>query len=54
MIASMIKGIATLFAVNIAGIFTGITLPISFLSFAISAVVGIPGVTAMLIFDLFL
>lgn len=51
---SMLKGIATLAAVNILGVFTGVTLPISLLSLAISAVVGIPGVTAMLIFNTFL
>lgn len=54
MLISMIKGIATLVAVNIIGIFTGVTLPISLLSLAIAAVVGIPGVTAMLILNAFL
>lgn len=51
---SMLKGIATLAGVNILGIFTGVTLPISLLSLAIAAVVGMPGVTAMLIFNAFL
>lgn len=51
---SMLKGIATLAAVNILGVFTGVTLPISLLSLMISAVVGIPGVAAMLIFNTFL
>lgn len=54
MLISMTKGVATLFAVNIIGIFTGVTLPISLLSLAIAAVVGIPGVTAMLILNAFL
>lgn len=54
MLISMIKGIATLVAVNILGTFTGVTLPISLLSLAIAAVVGIPGVTAMLILNAFL
>ena len=54
MITSMIKGIGTLVAVNIAGIFTGVTLPVSLLSLGIAAVVGIPGVTAMLLFNIFL
>ena len=54
MLVSMIKGIATLVAVNILGIFTGVTLPISLLSLSIAAVVGIPGVTAMLILNAFL
>lgn len=51
---SMLKGIATLAGVNILGVFTGVTLPISLLSLAIAAVVGMPGVTAMLIFNAFL
>ena len=51
---SMLKGITTLVAVNILGVFTGVTLPVSLLSLAIAAVVGMPGVTAMLIFNAFL
>lgn len=51
---SMLKGIATLVAVNILSVFTGVTLPVSLLSLAIAAVVGMPGVTAMLIFNAFL
>ena len=54
MLVSMIKGIATLVVVNILGIFTGVTLPVSLLSLLIAAVVGIPGVTAMLILNAFL
>lgn len=54
MLVSMIKGIATLVVVNILGIFTGVTLPVSLLSLSIAAVVGIPGVTAMLILNAFL
>ena len=53
-LVSMIKGIATLVVVNILGIFTGVTLPVSLLSLLIAAVVGIPGVTAMLILNAFL
>lgn len=54
MFLSMLKGVATLALVNIVGIFTGVVLPVSLLSLAIAAVVGIPGVTAMLIFNTFL
>ncbi len=54
MLVSMIKGIATLVVVNILGIFTGVTLPVSLLSLSIAAVVGIPGVTTMLILNAFL
>ena len=41
-------------AVNALGAFTGVTLPVSLLSLAIAAVIGMPGVTAMLIFNAFL
>lgn len=51
---SMLKGIAVLITVNILGIFTGVTLPVSLLSLAIAAAVGMPGVTAMLILNAFL
>ncbi len=54
MVLSMIKGMATLIFVNIVGGITGVTLPISLLSLAISAVIGIPGVTMMLLFNMFL
>ncbi|MDQ5983285.1 MAG: hypothetical protein RUMPE_00286 [Eubacteriales bacterium SKADARSKE-1] len=46
------KGVAVLIAVNISGIFTGVTLPISLLSLAISILAGIPGVTALVILDM--
>ncbi len=54
MVLSMIKGMGTLFIVNIVGGVTGVTLPVSLLSLAISAVIGIPGVTMMLLFNMFL
>lgn len=50
----IITGIGSLLAVNISGIFTGVTLPISLLSIAVSAVAGIPGVTTMLILNMIL
>ncbi|MEE1056394.1 MAG: pro-sigmaK processing inhibitor BofA family protein [Acutalibacteraceae bacterium] len=46
-------GLVSLVAVNIAGIFTGVYIPISTLSICSSAVGGIPAVTAMLIIDTF-
>ena len=45
---SMTLGAATLFAVNLTGAFTGVTLPISLLSLLVSIIGGIPGVTLML------
>ena len=49
---SVVSGFLTLIAVNIAGIFTGVYLPVSVLSLIISAALGIPGVTAMLCVNL--
>lgn len=46
------KGIAALIAVNVSGIFTGVTLPVSLLSLAISILGGIPGVTALVVLDM--
>lgn len=50
---SMVCGIATLLAVNLTGSFTGVVLPVSFLSLMISLIGGIPGVTLMLALSLF-
>lgn len=50
----IITGIFTLVVVNISGMFTGVTLPISLLSIAIAAVAGIPGITTMLILNIIL
>ena len=50
---SMTLGAATLFAVNLTGAFTGVTLPISLLSLLVSIIGGIPGVTLMLGLNLF-
>lgn len=50
--AGIFLGLFSLLAVNLTGIFTGVVLPISFLSIAISCVMGIPGVTMMLILNL--
>ena len=47
-------GLGSLLLVNIAGIFTGVTLPISVLSVSMAAVAGIPGVTTMLLLNLIL
>lgn len=52
-VISVFSGISALVAVNIAGIFTGVFIPISTLSLCVSTVGGIPAVTAMLIIDTF-
>ena len=48
-ISGVLTGLFSLFAVNLLGIFTNVTLPISLLSLGVSAVAGIPGVTMLLI-----
>lgn len=48
----VLTGVAALVAVNITGILTGVTLPISVLSVGVSAVAGIPGVTMLLLLNL--
>lgn len=52
-ISTVATGFIALAGVNIAGIFTGVYIPISTLSICVSAVGGIPAVTAMLIIDTF-
>lgn len=53
-VLAMFKGVLTLVAVNVMGIFTGVTLPISLFSIAVSAIVGVPGIATMFIFNTFL
>lgn len=53
-VSTVATGIIALTGVNIAGIFTGVYLPVSTLSICASAVGGIPAVTAMLIIDTFI
>ena len=48
-IMSLLPGIAALVIINIAAPFTGVGLPVSRLSLSASALLGRPGVTAMLI-----
>lgn len=50
---SMLSGLLSLIAVNISGIFTGITLPVSLLSLMTSIIGGIPGVTMLLALNLY-
>ena len=48
----VLTGLAALIIVNVSGVLTGVTLPISMLSIGVSAVAGIPGVTMMLLLNL--
>ena len=45
-------GLCTLAAVNFAGFFTGVGIPLSALSIGVSAAGGIPGVTLLLLLNL--
>lgn len=52
-VSTVATGLISLTAVNFAGIFTGVYIPVSTLSICASAVGGIPAVTAMLVIDTF-
>lgn len=49
----VLTGFLALAAVNLTGLFTGVTLPVTPLSLGISGVAGIPGVTLLLLLNLF-
>ncbi len=49
----MFFGIAALIAVNLCSGFTGVAMPVSRLTLTCSALLGIPGVTAMLLLQMF-
>jgi pro-sigmaK processing inhibitor BofA len=51
-IGGILTGIIALIAVNVSGIFTGVTLPVSLMTVGVSAVAGIPGVTMLLLMSL--
>ena len=53
-LSSILLGWVSLLAVNISGIFTGVTLPISALSIGVSGAAGIPGVTMLVLLDMIL
>ena len=50
---SLLTGFLTLTAVNISSVITGVFLPYSMLTIAVSLIGGIPGVTALLGLNLF-
>lgn len=53
-VSTVATGLIALTGVNLAGIFTGVYIPVSTLSICASAVGGIPAVTVMLIIDTFI
>lgn len=48
----MLSGALALAAVDVAGLFTGVYLPLSLFTIAVSLAGGIPGVTALLTLNL--
>lgn len=53
-VLNMLSGLAALCAVELASGLTGIFIPISRLSLAVSGFLGLPGVTSMLLLQTFL
>lgn len=53
-VSGVLLGWLALLAVNITGMFTGVTLPISALSIGVSGAAGIPGVTMLVLLDMIL
>ncbi len=51
-VGGVLTGFCALAAVNLSGMITGVSLPISPLTIGVSGVAGIPGVTMMLILNL--
>ena len=47
--AGAVQGLCALAAVNVAGAFTGVSLGIGWLSLAAAGLLGIPGVTTLLL-----
>ena len=52
-ILSMLFGAATLTAVNLTSSLTGVFIPVSLISIIVSVAGGVPGVTLMLLLNLF-
>lgn len=48
-VISMMWGIIALVAVNLCSSFTGVSIPVSPMTLSFSAVLGIPGVTCLLL-----
>lgn len=53
-VSDVLLGWLALLAVNITGMVTGVTLPISALSIGVSGAAGIPGVTMLVLLDMIL
>ncbi len=53
-VLSMLAGVLSLIAVNVCSGYTNVSIPVSVLSLSVSAVLGIPGVTMLLILQMIL
>ena len=53
-VISMMWGIIALVAVNLCSSFTGVSIPVSPMTLSFSAVLGIPGVTCLLLMQIIL
>jgi pro-sigmaK processing inhibitor BofA len=53
-IGGVLTGFLALAVVDLTGIFTGVTIPVSPLTLGVSGVAGIPGVTLLLLLNLIL
>ena len=51
-VGGILAGLCTLAVVNLTGVFTGVSLPVSPLTIGVSGVDGIPGVTMLLLLNL--
>lgn len=51
-VGSIFMGLFALAVVDITGVFTGVSLPVSPLTLGVSGVAGIPGVTLLLLLNL--
>ena len=49
LLTTAVQGICALAAVNVAGMFTGVTLGLGWLTGGVAAVLGLPGVVGLLI-----
>lgn len=49
---NILIGVLALVTVNVSSYFTGVSLPVNFLSLGVSAVGGIPGVTMLLLLNI--
>ena len=51
-IEGIVMGLCALVAVNLTGVFTGVSIPLSPLAIGVSGAAGIPGVTLLLLLNL--